>query len=76
MNSEFQFLSVSEAAEILGISGGRVRQLLLAGLLKGHKLGERQWAIDPVCVAQRKVTPTPRGRPFLNPNDSKNLSKS
>ena len=63
MDTDFRFLSVSEAAEILGISGGRVRQLLITGLLKGHKLGKKQWAIDPSEVVQRKIKPTPRGRP-------------
>ena len=63
MDAQFRFLSVMEAAEILGVTGGRIRQLLLAGRLKGHKLGEKQWALDPADVALRKIRPTPRGRP-------------
>lgn len=63
MNASFRFLSVTEAASLLGITTGRVYQLLIAGRMKGHKLGEKVWAIDPAEVAQRKLNPTPRGRP-------------
>jgi len=75
VDTDFRFLSVSEAAEILGVSGGRVRQLLIAGLLKGHKLGEKQWAIDPAEVAQRKIKPTPRGRPCRKSMTATDLKK-
>jgi len=68
VDTEFHFLSVSEAAKILGITGGRIRQLLINGDLKGHKLGEKQWAIDPAEIAIRKIKPTPRGRPRSQKN--------
>lgn len=76
MDSQFRFLSVSEAAEILGVSGGRIRQLLLAGILKGHKLGEKQWAIDPAEITHRKIKPIPRGRPSRKTLPEKDLVKS
>jgi len=41
----FLYLSVPEAAQAIGVTDGRVRQLLLAGELAGHKLGLRNWAI-------------------------------
>jgi DNA-directed RNA polymerase specialized sigma24 family protein len=40
------FISVNDAATILGCTTGRVRQLLLAGRLEGQKLTERAWAVD------------------------------
>jgi len=55
VDATFKYLSVSEAAEVLGVTTGRVRQLLLNGKLHGHKLGERQWALDPAEVARRKL---------------------
>jgi len=63
MDSAFRFLSVDEAATLLGVTTGRVYQLLLAGRIKGHKLGEKTWAIDPAEIAARKLNTPPRGRP-------------
>ena len=54
MDKTFKYLSVTEAAVLLGVSVGRVRQLLLSGDLKGHKLGEKLWAIHPTEVARRR----------------------
>jgi hypothetical protein len=39
-------VSVGEAARILSVTVGRVRQLLIAGRLAGRKLNERAWAVD------------------------------
>jgi excisionase family DNA binding protein len=39
-------ISVNEAAELLGLTVGRIRQLLLAGQLPGRKLSEKAWVID------------------------------
>ena len=39
------YLSVQEVADSLGLTDGRIRQMLLAGELQGQKLGERVWAI-------------------------------
>ena len=76
MDSAFRFLSVHEAASLLGISTGRVYQLLIAGRMKGHKLGEKVWAIDPAEVASRQLNPTPRGRPRRNALPHNTLEKS
>ena len=49
---KFLYLSVPEASEALGLTGGRVRQLLIAKELRGHKLGTRSWAI-PAAEVER-----------------------
>lgn len=66
MDSKFQYVSVPEAADMLGVTDGRVRQLLIAGDLEGHKLGEKNWAIPVVAVQgyERK----PRGPRPKNEN--------
>lgn len=39
------FVNVSEAAQLLGCSVGRIRQLLIANELRGIKANERAWLI-------------------------------
>lgn len=39
-------ISVAEAAEIIGCTDGRVRQLLGEGRLEGEKIGERVWIVS------------------------------
>lgn len=67
LNPHFLYLSVSETADALGITAGRVRQLLLNDppLLRGHKLGERSWAIEAGEVERFKRERRPRGRPTI-----------
>lgn len=40
-----QEIGVSEAASILRVSPGRIRQMLIGGELKGRKLGGHVWLI-------------------------------
>jgi excisionase family DNA binding protein len=40
------WLSVNEAAERLGVTTGRIRQLLIGKQLTGKKLNEKAWVID------------------------------
>jgi excisionase family DNA binding protein len=56
MDTKFRFFSVAEAADFLGVTGGRVRQLLLAGELDGHKLGKSGWAIPENALRRFKVS--------------------
>jgi len=49
---DFLFLSANEAADALGITDARIRQLCIAGDLHGKKLGEKNWAI-PACEIDR-----------------------
>ena len=61
---DFAFLSVAEAAELIGVTDGRIRQLLLRGKLRGQKLGKSTWAI-PRREVERYAAQTPPavGRP-------------
>jgi len=55
------YLTTAQAAEELGVTAARVRQLILSGSLPAKKIG-RDWAIerdDLELVRERKL-----GRPF------------
>ncbi len=56
---KFPYLSTTEAAALLNLTVGRVRQLLIAGSLKGHKLGEKNWAIHRRDLAAFRKRRTP-----------------
>ncbi len=43
---EGRFCSVADAAEIIGYSDRRVRQMLVAEELAGRKASERSWLVD------------------------------
>jgi len=66
MNSQFQFLSVSEVASLLKVTTGRVRQLLGSGELSGNKLGEKQWAIHIDAIDAYKRRRRRPGRPTVD----------
>lgn len=53
-------LTTAEAAERLGLTPGRVRQLARDGALKGQHYG-RDWLFDERDVA--RFTPPAKGRP-------------
>ncbi|NIA07356.1 MAG: helix-turn-helix domain-containing protein [Actinobacteria bacterium] len=55
-----KLLTVQEVAKELDVTDGRVRQLLLAGRLKGRKAG-RDWRIHPKDLGA--VRHRPPGRP-------------
>ena len=55
MDTKFRFLSVTEAARELGLTRGRIRQLLIAEELDGHKLGGSGWAIPEAAVRRFKA---------------------
>ena len=53
------FLNVQEVAELLGCTDARVRQMLIAGDLKGIKANERAWMVpkkeaDKAVKAERR----------------------
>ena len=56
-------LSISEAAEELGLNPSRVRALVAAGVLRGTKIGER-WVIESAEVTRRRRDRGAPGRPF------------
>mgnify|MGYP001199890953 CR=1 FL=1 len=63
MQINFDAVSVSAAAEIIGCTTGRVRQLLRDGMLRGEKLGARAWAVSRVDASKLARTPAKTGRP-------------
>ena len=60
------YFSVTQAADYLGLTVGRIRQLLLAGDLTGEKFGDPEngvWMIPKkVIYSYAKIKPT-TGRP-------------
>ena len=48
------YLSTEEAAVALGLTDGRIRQMLRADELAGEKLGRRSWAIPSSEVERFK----------------------
>lgn len=60
-----KFLTVKQAAEVIGCTTGRVRQLLDAGVLHGEQPnGEGTfWLVDKKAVAKYARTPAETGRP-------------
>jgi hypothetical protein len=57
------YLSVAEAAEIAGLSDGRMRQLLINGIIEGIKLNARAWAVSRKSVEDFAKIPQHMGRP-------------
>lgn len=59
------FVSVADAAAILGCTVGRIRQLLIDGTIAGTKLNERAWAVERKSVEKLAKIPQTTGRPRL-----------
>jgi hypothetical protein len=59
------FCSVADAAEIIGCTVGRVRQLLIDGVIAGQKLNERAWAVERKSAEKYAQTEQTVGRPRL-----------
>lgn len=57
------WVSVGEAAEILGCTEGRIRQLLRDHELAGQKVNERAWIINRDSVERFSKKPQTVGRP-------------
>lgn len=63
MQINFDAVSATDAAEIIGCTTGRVRQLLRDGMLRGQKLGKRAWAVSRVDAEKLATKPATTGRP-------------
>jgi DNA-directed RNA polymerase specialized sigma24 family protein len=63
MQINFDAVSATTAAEIIGCTTGRVRQLLRDGAIRGKKIGERAWAVSRVDAEKLAETPAKTGRP-------------
>ncbi len=55
-------VSTKQAADMLGISQVRVRELIKTGKLKGTRIG-RSWGVDETSVRQRMSLAPQAGRP-------------
>ncbi len=56
-------ISVETAAGIVGVTPGRIRQMLRAGELDGAKLSERLWIVSESSAKKVAKTPHNTGRP-------------
>ncbi len=66
-----EYCNVATAATIIGCTDGRVRQLLLAGELRGKKINDRAWLVE-IRDAERVRDIEPKGgMPRSNPNPPK-----
>ena len=57
------FLSVAEAAELIGCSDGRVRQMLRAKELRGQKLHHMAWVVEKRDAERMAKKTYTTGRP-------------
>jgi excisionase family DNA binding protein len=62
MLDDLDLLTTEQAAEILGVNGSRVRQLLRSGTLKGSRFG-RVWAVREEDLRAYMATRRKAGRP-------------
>ncbi len=61
-----EFVNTNEAAEIIGVTTGRVRQMLIDGTLDGVRANRRAWLVrrdDAEAAKDREVR---RGRPRIS----------
>jgi excisionase family DNA binding protein len=61
------WITVTEAAEMIGCVEGYLRRLLAAGRLKGWKAGERAWLVDRAAVLELGKTLTTRANKYRKP---------
>jgi excisionase family DNA binding protein len=67
MSMAFQnFLTPIEAANVIGCTDGRVRQLLRDGKLLGQKINARMWLIPADEAQKMRDLPVETGRPRKN----------
>lgn len=66
-----EYVSVPEAAEIIGCTDGRVRQMLRQGMLRAKKISERAWLVLRKEAEKYAKTPQKRGRPRIAKNSGK-----
>jgi excisionase family DNA binding protein len=63
-----EMLTAKEAARALKVTDARIRQLLLEGKIKGHKISNLVWLIPKSEIARYTRERRPPGRPAqINP---------
>lgn len=75
LSNDLTFLTVAETAEVIGVTDGRIRQLLRAGDLVGEKFGT-QWVVTR-GEAERyaKIDPPSVGRPRTKENSETPMNR-
>lgn len=63
---ENSWLTVTEAAQLIGCSGQRIRVLATAARIKSIKVGPRAWLIDRSEAEEMRKNPPKTGRPRKN----------
>lgn len=58
-----EFLTVAEAAKLIGCTHGRVHQLLKSKQIRGTKFSERAWAVNRKSAQNYAKQPQTVGRP-------------
>lgn len=56
-------ITVEKAAKALGVTTGRIRQMLRAEILEGQKINERAWIVDPDSLKKAEKIEQTVGRP-------------
>lgn len=41
-----EYVNVTTAADIIGVTVGRIRQMLISQTLRGEKVNDRAWVVD------------------------------
>jgi excisionase family DNA binding protein len=59
----FDAISVSTAATLIGCTNSYVRRLCREGQIRSQKLGERAWVVSRVDAEKMAETPQSTGRP-------------
>lgn len=60
---QFDAISVTDAAGVIGCTNSYVRRLCREGQLRSIKLGERAWAVSRVDAEKMAENPHETGRP-------------
>jgi|TARA_R110000824_G_scaffold230129_4_gene417729 excisionase family DNA binding protein len=68
------FLTVTQAADRIGITTGRLRQMLRANEIEGVKMGPRMWLlavdeVDKLKQPQRRGRPRGNNGPYMENRD-------
>lgn len=63
VNNGTEVLSVNDAAEIAGVTVGRIRQLLISEEILGWKLNGRAWVVDKKSLMKYTKNVSSTGRP-------------
>ena len=60
---DLELMNTEQAAEYLGVTTGRIRQLARAGRVRGIRIGQRAWVFEKSDLDVFIANPPRRGRP-------------